>query len=341
MSKIICFHHTDLDGIGVEILARLYAKVKEQEIVTVKCDYSTVDENIIKTLGDLHQEEVSEILVGDISPTDKGAVVLHEWSKVVPVRLRDHHATANWLNVYDWAEVHEKTDDIERCGTWLIYQELKQDIESPLVQTFVNEVDNWDTWKWKGYKDHWAKDLNALFQVLGEQDFVKYILQLDIDFIELRDTDQTVTAEDLFNQYGAAYVDAHERQVRKVARSCEEHMWLMDMKLPRKSQTYKTGVVFANHDLSDLAEIILSNHPELDILLIMSLPRSISYRTQKRLDIPLGDVAKMITGSGGGHPQSAGSTISSKQFCRNYKKMLESFSSQTKGIEFNNLRTKE
>ncbi len=80
--------------------------------------------------------------------------------------------------------------------------------------------------------------------------------------------------------------------------------------------------------IGDIADKILTNHPELDILMIMSFPRSISLRTQKQLDIPLGDLAKLLTGSGGGHPRSAGATISKRKMTKLLKQGVASFSNE-------------
>lgn len=46
----------------------------------------------------------------------------------------------------------------------------------------------------------------------------------------------------------------------------------------------------------------------------------------------------MVTGKGGGHPQSAGSTISAKVFSKTFERTLKTMSGNLKGLEFNNLK---
>lgn len=344
---IICFHHSDLDGMGVKLLTMLYAKQCGLECETYKCDYTDVDDIIRNVYNSHTMNEVDEVIVGDISPSGIGVVYLDSWDKNgILVRLRDHHKTAEHLNKYAWAVVQEKFEGVERCGTWLLSQDtdFHKLISEKIVEIFVQVVDSWDTWKWKKSNDIAAKNLNAIFQILGETDFTEYMLNIfdDIDPISNK---FKITKDMLFNVDGRTLIKVHERQVRKSANKCIKDMWTLDLKVPKKSTYYKTAIIFASNDLSDIADIILSEHPEIDILMMISFPKSISYRTQKKLDIPLGDIAKYITGSGGGHPQSAGSTISERQFYKTFKKTLETLSSNPKGLEkgleFTNLNKKE
>lgn len=338
---IICFHHSDLDGMGVKLLTLLYAQERGIECETYKCDYTYVDD-VLETVHKNHQyEDIDEIIMADISPAGKGIECLNDWYEhKIPVRLRDHHKTAEHLNSYPWAMVMERFEGVERCGTWLLSHDtgFRDIINREFVDVFVQAVDSWDTWKWKKTNDIAAKNLNGIFQILGEEDFTKYMLDVfgDIDLIS---NDLNITADMLFNPYGKALIEAHERQVRKAANKCIKDMWVMDLKIPRKSNPYKTAIVFASQDLSDIGDIILTQFPEIDIVMLVSFPKTISYRTQKRLDIPLGDIAKYMTGSGGEHPQAAGSTISEKQFNKFFRKTMENLSCNTKGIEFINLKT--
>lgn len=330
MKKIFIFHHSDLDGMGVKILASKYAEEKGFEYETHKCNYNDVDQIVCDTLKEVSTSDIEEVIIGDISVNEQTAEFLdHLFYSGVAMRLRDHHATAEWLNKYPWAKVQERdTDGIERCGTWLLSSDSCFDNIRELMGSFIYEVDMWDTWKWKSVNDINATNLNALFQILGEEDFTNYILSIDC-------------AGDLFTEYGKTMIEAHERQVKKVAENCEAHMWVMDLSIPNKSNSYKTGVVFCNHDISDVGNLILDKHPELDILMLVSNPKSISYRTQKHLDVPLGDVAKMITGSGGGHPMAAGSVISPKQFQKAFLKTLGIFSGNRTDLKFTGLSLAE
>lgn len=329
MSKILIFHHSDLDGMGVKIVAIRAAQLQEMEYETFKCNYTDVNEIVRERLSK-GLAGVTDIVLGDISVDADTAVILDEACSChnVNLILRDHHATAEHLNMYDWALVREHKDGTPYCGTWLLAEVFPEVADE--FQAFIQTVDDWDTWKWTKNGNNTAKNLNALFQVIGEERFTEYILRL---------YEGTITdPAQLFNSWAASIVEAHDLFVEKTARNCENSMWTMDVKVPLKQNTYKTGVIFANNDLSDIANIILAKHPELDILMIISYPKTISYRTRKSLDIPLGDLAQMVTGKGGGHPQSAGSTISAKVFSKTFERTLKTMSGNLKGLEFNNLK---
>lgn len=329
MKKMLIFHHSDLDGMGVKIVAIRAAQQMNMEYETFKCNYTDVNEIVRQRLSK-NLEGVVAIVIGDISVDADTAVFLDNVCKehtIYPM-LRDHHATAEHLNQYYWATVEETRDGVPYCGTWLLSQDFPK--VAAEFRAFIQTVDDWDTWKWTKNGNNTAKDLNALFQVIGEERFTEYILRL---------YEGTITDPvQLFNTWAASIIEAHDLFVDKTAKNCENNMWTMDIKVPLKRHSYKTGVIFANHDLSDIANIILAKHSELDILMIMSYPKTISYRTRKSLDIPLGDLAQMITGKGGGHPQSAGSTISSKVFGKTFERTLKTMSGNLKGLEFNNLK---
>lgn len=329
MKKMLIFHHSDLDGMGVKIVAIRAAQLQDMEYETFKCNYTDVNEIVRQRLSE-DLSDVYEIIIGDISVDPETAVLLDKVCKenIISLTLRDHHATANHLNQYEWSFVSEHLDGVPYCGTWLVAQTVPEVLEE--FEAFIQTVDDWDTWKWVKNGNNTAKDLNALFQVIGEERFTEYILRLYEGTIS--DPIQ------LFNSWAASIVEAHDLFVEKTAKNCESSMWTMELKVPLKQHSYKTGVIFANNDLSDIANIILSKHTELDILMIMSYPKTISYRTRKSLDIPLGDLAQMITGKGGGHPQSAGSTISPKVFGKTFERALKSMSGNLKGLEFNNLK---
>lgn len=330
---IYIFHHTDLDGMGVKIVGMYWAMSQNEHFKTIRCNYNDVNQKILDEVVDIDPINGDKILIGDISCNEEVAKKLDHFNKTgIPVILRDHHATAEWLNKYDWAEVHEKIDGIERCGTWQMAAVFPEIVEK--LSLFIDKVDMWDTWKWKAANDIEAKDLNALFQILGEEDFTKYMQEI------IKDCDRT-SEQYLFSDYGRTMIEAHNRIVRKNADSYMRSIHVMNLQVGRKPETYKTGVVFVNHDLSEVADIILQENPELDILMMVGWPKNISYRTQKHLNISLGDLAKLVTGSGGGHPMSAGSTISEKQFCDCFLKDLYRMSGHNRKLSFSELKRLE
>lgn len=304
MKHVLIFSHTDLDGIGGIIVSKRYAEMKNLPYEFYRCNYTDINETVGKIVQLYMPKELDSILISDISVNEEIAELLESYhSAGVNVVLRDHHATATWLNQYDWAFVSE-TDGkgILRCGTYWMAKEFPEIFKE--LKTFVLAVDSWDTWKWKEKNNIAAKNLNSFLSVVGYREFIDYIDSLDMENIN--------NPKDMFNDYAKAIIEAHDKIVGKMAWNCERSMWVCDMTI--HNYTMHAGIIFCSHDLSDVANIILDKHPELDFLTLFSMPRSVSFRSQKKLPVDLGYVAKAMTGNGGGHPYAAGATINKYQF---------------------------
>lgn len=316
--KVLVFHHSDLDGMGVKFIGIKVALSKGLPYETYNCNYHTVNTLVFKNVR-RQLKNIDTIIIGDISIDDEMAEILDEWKENYGFNLilRDHHATAEYLNKYSWAYVHEFDEDgVPWCGTYLLakeFPEIQKDWE-----VFIKTVDDWDTWKWTKNQNHYAKDLDSLFQTLGEEEFTKYMFSV---------LDKCPTySEELFTDWADTMIQANNMMIEKIAKSCEKHM--MTTTLDVKGYSYSCGIVFCNTQISEVAEFLLSRHDEIDILMLIGFPRGISFRSKKNLEISLGDVAKYTTGAGGGHPQSAGAVISAKQISSFIYKFLCSVSDE-------------
>ena len=301
--KVLVFHHSDLDGMGVKFIGIRVALSKDLICETYNCNYHTVNDLVFRNVS-RQLKNIDTVIIGDISVDEETAEILDEWQKDYGFNLilRDHHATAEHLNKYDWAYVAEFDEQgVPYCGTYLLakeFPEIQRDWE-----VFIKTVDDWDTWKWVVKQNNYAKDLDSLFQTLGEEEFTKYMFDVLGHY-------PTYPGE-LFTDWAKTIVQANNMIVEKMAKSCEKHM--MTTTLNVKGYSYSCGIVFCNSQISEVAEFLLSRHDEIDILMLIGFPRGISFRSKKNLEISLGDVAKYTTGVGGGHPQSAGAVISAKQ----------------------------
>lgn len=72
---------------------------------------------------------------------------------------------------------------------------------------------------------------------------------------------------------------------------------------------YKTGVVFAEHDISLMAEYVFQKHPRLDIVAVSYMPAGVSLRT-RRDDINLTEICRQR--GGGGHQKASAFYLSGK-----------------------------
>lgn len=332
MNQVLIFSHTDLDGIGGIIVSKKYAEINGLPYEYYKCNYHEIDNQITRALDVWEPDELHSILISDISVNSDTAELLNRYyMSGVNVVLCDHHDTADWLNQYSWAFVAEKDSrGILRCGTYWMAKQFPEIYDE--LKVFVKTVDSWDTWKWKDSGNTYAKDLNSLLSVMGHKEFISYIDSLDMSTVD--------HPKCLFTDEARIMVSVRDKIVNKTAWACGKSMWTGNYTVQHEGCAHKLkgGVVFCNRDISDIANYILDNHPELDFLMLVNLPRAISFRTQKELPVPMGVLAKAVTGSGGGHPISAGSVISQDQFPAIFSDMIATLSSEEVSVDHLSLR---
>lgn len=143
------FSHTDLDGIGCGILAKL-AFGKDVDISY--CDYDNIDSSVKEYL-ETEQDDTIPIYITDIRVNEETAELLNKRGNV---QLLDHHPTALGLNKYDWCDVViEDSKGIKTSGTMLFYHWLgmngclSEELENnKALERFAELVRNYDTWRW-------------------------------------------------------------------------------------------------------------------------------------------------------------------------------------------------
>lgn len=341
---VYVFHHTDLDGMGIKVLGMIYAMSLNLPSKTISCSYNKVDAEVCQAIKTI--DDVAEIIIGDISVNEDTAERLNEIYKLgIPIRLRDHHDTATWLNKYEWALVSEKDDDESyRCATWWLAQDPDMKDVNNKLHGVIEAIDEWDTWKWKEHNLVVAKQLNSLFTIMGEDEFTQYLIE------GYRNSVPIEGANKMFTEKAKIMIDVYERYIQNQVALCDKFMYTMNLwtQIPdhkpgifrqiKKTVKLKTGVVFVNGDMSAIGDALLDIHPEIDVLMMIAFPGLISWRTQKKdLPITLGKIAKRATGSGGGHPMAAGSTISFEGFKDMLTRFMErNFSTK---LDFSNLQS--
>lgn len=305
--KVKLFTHTDLDGIGCEIVGRLAFK----NIDVTYCDYHNINDIIEKFIMDKGYEGYDIVFITDISVNDHVAELIENF---VPdkVRLLDHHQTALWLNdVYEWSYVETENEKVGiQSGTTLLFEHLLSYHDTfrnengsyvkfmDALRVFVEKVRRYDSWDWKNiYNDNEARSLNQLFYLLGRESFAdKYVnkfLNNDLFVVEkgfwtdmFDESDKAILNVDNAKRY--AYINKKNKQMFKA-----------------NLLKYNTGVVFAEQYISELGNELAEMNPDLDFITIIDMGnKKVSYRTVK--DINLGqDIAGKF--GGGGHPRASGS----------------------------------
>lgn len=317
--KKIVFYHTDLDGYGVKVAARLHYELRGvdlNDVLFIKADYYGeelfIDKLIDKNIKG-YEEEIDEIILGDISvKEEKTAEYLDELSKTKKVILRDHHESAVKLNKYKFAKVREKDDEgILRSGTYWIVEELlnKEYINKhPNLKKFFYLVDMFDTWKWANVtpKVTEAEDLTIMFDILKEEGF-----------------DNEIYPKLLFENDVNIFDEKIKYLLGYIHKDLNKNAWSVYFGMRIGTYVYHdkdgdipltVGIMSTSAGSSMIAqrvrEILKKNNMHVDFLMNVGTRGGIALRADDNCKVPCGLIAEQLTGrNGGGHPGSAGASI--------------------------------
>lgn len=296
MKKLIkLFTHTDLDGVGCAILAKL---AFGEEVDISYCNYDDINENIMNYLNN-NDDSLSYIYITDISVNEEVAELLDKRGGVV---LLDHHPTALGLNKYPWCKVMvEDLNGVKTSGTKMFYHWLcmngclNEELETnEALSRFAELVRNYDTWRWSelGEDGVICKQVNDLMYLYGRDRFITWCISEIHDDVFPR----LYSADELL-------LNTKQKEIDEYVEEKNEQLFTSPM------CGRVCGFVFAEKYVSELGNRLCKMHPEIDYVAMIDMgSKTVSYRTVKD-DIDLGkDVAQLF--GGGGHPKAAGSEFS-------------------------------
>lgn len=290
---IYLFTHTDLDGVGCAVLAKLF--FADEPCITY-CDYGDIDYKV-KTLLDNVEILQSEdkIFITDISISKELAKRIEASSLKCEIKLFDHHATAEPLNEFSWCKVRatDEEDHDLTCGTKMFYDYLVHqygDLYKDSLCDFVDFVCQWDTWSWKNTGDQGriAKYMNDLLDIRGRYDFINHFVHQ-------------------FQTKGYCYYDEIDKMLLEIRqKEIQEYIHEKSQQMQNAHWgEYNVGIVFADRFISELGNQLCELYPEIDFVAMINIAnQKVSYRTISD-DINLGVFAQHY--GGGGHPKAAGS----------------------------------
>ena len=289
------FTHTDLDGVGCAILAKL---AFGEEVDISYCNYDDINENVMNYLNH-NDDSLSYIYITDIRVNEEVAELLDKRGGVV---LLDHHPTALGLNKYHWCNVMiEDLNGVKTSGTkmfyhWLGMNEcLNEELETnEALSRFAELVRNYDTWRWSelGEDGVICKQVNDLMYLYGRDKFITWCISEIHDEVFPR----LYSADELL-------LNTKQKEIDEYVEEKNEQLFTSPM------CGRVCGFVFAEKYVSELGNRLCKMHPEIDYVAMIDMgSKTVSYRTVKD-DIDLGkDVAQLF--GGGGHPKAAGSEFS-------------------------------
>lgn len=303
------FTHTDLDGIGCAIIA--YLAYGKDNVDVEFCNYDDIDSKVMTFCTSKCETELAmdydRVYITDISVRKETAMcITNKFSAAESLRwkLLDHHATAMYLNEFDWCTVEPNNPlnhDFKNSGTWMLYLELygecldRQYDHIGNVRQFADLVRIYDTWMWKDRGSYGivAKTINDLMYIYGREKFIDWAMENICsmkEFPTFTETDQLIL--DLERDKIERYIEKKDKE----------------MILRADSWGHIYGVVFAEQYVSELGNRLCELHHEVDYVAIVNAGAgAISYRTI-RDDLDLGQEIAHSYG-GGGHQKAAGSTF--------------------------------
>lgn len=309
MFRTKLFTHTDMDGIGPDIILKTI--FGQDQVDTVFCDYNSIDRKLKNFLVSADAHNYDMLYITDLSVNEDVVDLLNSYNiaycenlifgthsdlPLLKIRLFDHHATALWLNAYSWATVSEfDAFGNKTSATELIYNYLLN--EYPIYASHVNleqivyDINMYDSWRWAtDFTEPYlqSKKLNDLFHLLGRHTFSEELrLGKYVDDFSL-------------------LLDVERRRIERLLqdkRKTIRYSKLIDTKGFERS----FGYVFSESNHSELGNELCKEHPNLDFIAIFNVSKNnVSLRSiRSEDDLHLGlDVASMF--NGGGHGPSAG-----------------------------------
>lgn len=276
------YTHTDLDGVGCAILAKL--AFGDNVSITYCNSPSELEANV----NSLIMPDYEKCYITDLSVSSdyNNINFLATYKNLI---LFDHHKTAEWLNDYDFANVHVEYKNKLTCGTELFHNYLvKHNLISPRP-FFVEQVRLYDTWGWAKSNNYTPKYLNDLLYIEGISEFV----DMYVDRLKRHD----VSALTIFNGNDLMMLAYEQKQIDNYV---------------NKKCASAVEITFANHkcmlSFADRYQSILGNKmctlkDDVNMSVLVNIDDGIvSLRSVG--DIDVAEIAKQY--GGGGHKNAAG-----------------------------------
>ena len=293
------FTHTDLDGIGCEILAKI---AFGKDVDVTNSEVSDINKNIKEFLDNPKNNGIyDKIYITDISVNKENAERLS--NRPEKVQLLDHHGTALWLNQYPWAHVRvkDKETGILTSGTELMYKNLEKEglfksldnKHSEQLKQFTEAVRDYDTYRFDkmGEDGKLSRDLNDLMFIKGSIPFKNDVYnQLNIGTFPF------------FSEADRAMLDMSHRKLENYIKDKNENIEVFTI------NGYKGGLVYAEQNFSELGNKLCEMNPKLDFIAMVEPTKGFVSIRSRRDDIDVGkDIAAPL--GGGGHAKSAGAPL--------------------------------
>lgn len=281
--KTLLITHTDLDGVSPIILMNLTKERFEYKSIEISEVASTFEE-----LFENKFKGYNKVYITDLSITED--IYERLIKEDIDVKVFDHHATHLFANKYPFVTIKVDIDGIPTCGTELFFNYLKElypHIDTPLVRDYVKQVRELDTFI---FTSDIPRGIDTIRSLLGRNDFIKSITR------RLKGKKEKFEFTSFEKRYIKVKTLEIERYIQKKELTMKTYL----------INNHKCGVVFAENYKSDLGNALSTRNPKLDLIAVIDISKSISYRT-RRDDVHVELFAEQY--GGGGHQKASGSYI--------------------------------
>jgi len=296
MNNVAHFSHNDLDGVGGIHLSR-YAFGKK---LTSVCPMNNteVDQKVLDFVTKRWNKDTL-LVITDVSVNEEVAQVIQ--SRHVdgyPVVLLDHHATATYLNKYDWANVVIEENDQKVCATFLYYKYLvENDWITPAqkLTEYVENIRSYDVWDWFHTDNLLAKQLNDYFYMVGLAPFEAWIKE------EMENVQESFQ----LSKEVSTLLQVEENRIQKYIDKKAKQLIIQQKSFLGK--LYNVGYVANENYHSELGNTLCQLNPDMDFVVMIDIGQhKVSLRTAKD-NVNVSAIAKFY--GGGGHPKASGCSI--------------------------------
>lgn len=278
------FSHNDLDGYSVNTICIFYGLKVDIKNINNK----NVDMELMTFFQDNKHLEYEKVFLVDIYINETTAKYIDE--NIDNFILLDHHKTGEFLNIYSWANVKVKINNIATCGTAMFYNYLaKESIiqKNKIMNDYVESVRLFDTGEYLTgiyRKEYIPEELNCLFYLYFKY-FPERICRNMQKYKILNESDKQVTRALL-----------SKMRIYAMNKSKEIISFVFE--------GHSIGVLFVEDsiNINNTLKICLEKYPDYDFYMFINLFNGISLRTFKDIDLSI--IASKY--GGGGHATAAG-----------------------------------
>lgn len=286
------FTDFDLDGISCGIIAKY---IWDENVDIVYCDGHDPNSYLKEFIKNKEYDNYDKIYITDLSTNEEISKMIDELFSQ-KVKLYDHHESALWLNVYDWAFVHFNKNELKNkpCGVSMFHTNVgvnhyKEKDEITLCR-FVEYVRKYDTWEWVSVDNgviQAPKNICDLSMMLDREDFIKLILN-NIKY-----------NNPIIDKTSQLFIDGKTSQLKK-------YINIQNSKIKKLNfMDFNIGIIYSERYefVSIVGNELCKLNPDIDFCMIINTTGVVNLRCIKD-SVNVGKFAEKF--GGGGHPKAAG-----------------------------------